>query len=105
MAQKIYAGVTIDVTDEGYMTDPSQWTQGIALEIAKEERIELTDKHLALLDFLREKQQKGESPAIRSIGNSGITDIRGFFGLFPGTPMRKAAKIAGLPKPVSCVLF
>ena len=40
---------------------------------------------------------------IRSVGNSGIVDIKGFYGLFPGAPMKKAAKIAGIPKPASCV--
>jgi tRNA 2-thiouridine synthesizing protein E len=40
---------------------------------------------------------------IRSVGNSGITDIKGFYQLFPGAPMKKAAKIAGITKPASCV--
>jgi dissimilatory sulfite reductase related protein len=103
MAQKTYNGVTIDVNDEGYLTNASQWTKEIAVEIAKEEGIELTDKHYAVLDFIRERSQKGENLTIRSVGNSGIIDIKGFYGLFPGAPMKKAAKIAGVPKPASCV--
>ena len=103
MAQKTFAGITVDITDEGYLTNPSQWTKQIAIEIAKEEGLELTDKHFAVLDFLRERQQKGENLTIRSMGNSGIVDIKGFYGLFPGAPMKKAAKIAGIPKPASCV--
>ena len=103
MAQKVIAGVTVDVNEEGYMTDPSQWSKEIAVEIAKEEGIELTEKHYAVLDFIREKQKKGETLTIRAVGNSGIIDIKGFYGLFPGAPMKKAAKIAGLQKPASCV--
>ena len=103
MAQKTFAGVNVDVTEEGYMTNPSQWTKEIAAAIAKEEGLELTDRHFAVLDFLRERQQKGENLTIRSVGNSGIVDIKGFYGLFPGAPMKKAAKIAGIPKPASCV--
>ncbi len=103
MAQKIFAGISVDVNDEGYMTDRSQWTKDIAKEIAKEEGIELTDKHYTLLDYLRERQAKGESLTIRSVGTSGIIDIKGFYQLFPGAPMKKAAKIAGIPKPASCV--
>ena len=103
MSQKTFAGVTVDVTDEGYLINSSQWTRQIGIEIAKEEGIELTDKHFAVLDFLRERQQKGENLTIRSVGNSGIVDIKGFYGLFPGAPMKKAAKIAGIPKPSSCV--
>jgi tRNA 2-thiouridine synthesizing protein E len=103
MAQKLYAGVSVDVNEEGYFTNPSQWTPQIAAEIAKEENLELTEKHLEVLNFIREKQAKGETLTIRSVGNSGITDIKGFYSLFPGAPMKKAAKIAGIPKPASCV--
>ena len=103
MAQKVFAGISVDVNDDGYMTDRSQWTKDIAKEIAKEEGIELTDKHYTLLDYLRERQAKGESLTIRSVGTSGIIDIKGFYQLFPGAPMKKAAKIAGIPKPASCV--
>ena len=103
MSQKVIAGVTVDVTEEGYLTDPSQWTKEIAVEIAKEEGLELTEKHFAIFDYLREKQMKGEPLTIRSVGHSGIVDIKGFYGLFPGAPMKKAAKVAGIPKPASCV--
>src|SRR5512133_2637874 len=103
MAQKQYAGVTVDVNEEGYFTNPSQWTPQIAAEIAKEENLELTEKHFEVLNFIREKHAKGETLTIRSVGNSGITDIKGFYSLFPGAPMKKAAKIAGIPKPASCV--
>ncbi|MBC8316061.1 MAG: TusE/DsrC/DsvC family sulfur relay protein [Bacteroidales bacterium] len=103
MSQKVIAGITVDVNEEGYMTDPFQWTKEIAMEIAKGEDIELTDMHLAVCEFLRDKQEQDESITIRSVGNSGITDIKGFYKLFPGAPMKKAAKIAGIPKPASCV--
>ena len=103
MAQKVYAGITVDVNDEGYFTAPLQWTKEIAKEIAKEEGIELTDKHYAVFEFLRDRHQKGEALTIRSVGNSGIVDIKGFYQLFPGAPMKKAARIAGIPKPASCV--
>ncbi len=103
MAQKVFAGVTVDVNEEGYFTNSSQWTKEIAVEVAKEEGIALTDKHFQILDFIRDKAQKGETLTIRSVGNSGIVDIKGFYTLFPGAPMKKAAKIAGIPKPASCV--
>ncbi|HPS61962.1 MAG TPA: TusE/DsrC/DsvC family sulfur relay protein [Bacteroidales bacterium] len=103
MAQKIYAGVPVDVNEEGYFTNPAQWTREMAGEIAAAEGITLTDQHYAILDFLRERHARGETLTIRSVGNSGIVDIKGFYGLFPGAPMKKAAKVAGIPKPASCV--
>jgi tRNA 2-thiouridine synthesizing protein E len=103
MAQKTYAGVTVDVNDEGYFTNPSQWTKEIAVEIAKEEGIILTDKHFAIIEYLRNKHNKGETLSIRSINSSGVIDVKTFYQLFPGAPLKKATKIGGIPKPASCV--
>jgi tRNA 2-thiouridine synthesizing protein E len=103
MAQKTYAGITVDVNEEGYFTNPSQWTKDIAVEIAKELDLVLTDQHYAILDFLRNRFQSGDPLSIRSINHSGIIDVKTFYQLFPGAPLKKATKIAGIPKPASCV--
>ncbi len=103
MAEKTIAGVTVQVDDEGYLLDPNQWTEELAREMAKEEGLELTDQHLAVLKFLREKYLGGETLTIRAVGKSGNVDIKGFYKLFPGAPLKKASKYAGLPKPSSCV--
>ena len=100
MTQKIYAGVTLEVTEEGYLIDPTKWNEEIAKEIAKEEGIELTEKHFSVLKFIRENQA---GLTIRKVGNSGIVDIKGFYGLFPGGPLKISSKIAGINKPTSCV--
>lgn len=100
MAQKTYAGVTVEVTEEGYLVDSSKWNEAIAREIAKEEGIELTDKHLAVLKFIRDNQS---GLTIRKVGKSGIVDIKGFYDLFPGGPLKISSKIAGINKPTSCV--
>lgn len=101
--EKTIAGKSIEITEDGYMTDSAQWNQEVAKEIAKEEDIELEEKHFQVLDFLREKQESGNTLTIRSIGKSGIVDIKEFYTLFPGGPLKKATRIAGIPKPSSCV--
>jgi len=103
MTTKSYAGVNVDVTEDGYLTDPSQWTEDVAAEIAKEEGIELTDKHFEVFEFLRTEQAKGTQLTIRMVGKSGITDIKGLYTLFPGGPLKKSSRIAGISKPTSCV--
>jgi tRNA 2-thiouridine synthesizing protein E len=103
MATKNYAGQSVEVNDEGYMVDPSQWSKEIAAEIAKEEGIELTDKHYEVLEFLRNANEKGETLTIRRVGKSGIVDIKGLYQLFPGGPLKFSSKFAGIPKPSSCV--
>jgi TusE/DsrC/DsvC family sulfur relay protein len=103
MATTEINGVTINVNDEGYFLDASQWSKDIAVEMAKRENIELTDKHYQVLEFLRNRFLKGETLTIRSIGKSGIVDIKQFYELFPGGPLKMSSKIAGIPKPASCV--
>ena len=103
MTQKTYAGVMLEVNDEGYLLDKNQWNKEIAMAIALEENIDLNEKHFEVIDFLRDRVAKGETLTIRSIGKSGIVDIKGFYGLFPGAPLKLATRIGGLPKPVSCV--
>jgi len=103
MATKTYAGKTVEVSDEGYMVDSSQWSKEIAADMAKEEGIELTDKHIEVLEFLRAANEKGETLTIRRVGKSGITDIKGLYQLFPGGPLKFSSKFAGIPKPASCV--
>lgn len=103
MVQKIIAGSTVDMNEDGYLTDPSQWNEEIAKGIAEEEGIPLTDKHFEVLKYLREKYAAGEQLTIRKVGNSGIVDIKGLYQLFPGGPLKKSSRIAGIPKPASCV--
>ncbi len=103
MATKTYAGVNIEVNDEGYMTDSSQWTKEVANEIAKEEGIELTDKHFEVIEYIRNKVAAGKSLTIRGINKSGVVNAKIFYQLFPGAPLKKATKISGVPKPVSCI--
>lgn len=103
MAQKVYAGKTVEVTDDGYMVNRDEWTKEIAVEMAKETGIELTAKHFEVLDYLRKESAKGEQLSIRKVGKSGIVDIKGLYELFPGGPLKYSSKFAGIPKPASCV--
>ncbi len=103
MSQKEYAGKVIEVNEEGYFVDAGQWTPEMAKEIAEEEGIEITEKHMKVILFIREKVLSGASLSIRSIGKSRIVDIKEFYQLFPGAPLKKATKIAGVAKPSSCI--
>lgn len=103
MTEKTIAGKSITVNEEGFLTDAQQWDKEVAKEIAKEEGIELSDTHFEIIEFLRNSYEKGESLTIRKVGKSGITDIKGLYKLFPGGPLKLSSKIAGIPKPTSCV--
>ncbi|RLD55552.1 MAG: sulfur relay protein DsrC [Bacteroidetes bacterium] len=103
MEEKTIAGVNITLNEEGYLTDPEQWNEDVAKEIAQEEEIELSNKHFEVLNYLREQFLAGESLSIRKVGNSGIVNIKELYQLFPGGPLKKSSRIAGIPKPASCV--
>jgi len=103
--QKTYAGSAVDVDDEGFMTNRAQWTQTIGEAIAREEGIAaLTPAHWKVIEFMqKEAQETGQAPTVRKITKSGLITTKELYDIFPGGPAKKAAKIAGLPKPVGCV--
>jgi len=103
MGQISIAGQAVEVNDEGYLADASKWNEDLAMGMAREEGIELTDKHLELIKFLRKNHEAGEELTIRKVGKSGIVDIKGFYQLFPKKPLKLASKISGIPKPTSCI--
>lgn len=101
--EKIIAQKAVNVTEEGYLTDFSQWDKEVAAEIAKEQEIEMTDKHWEVLSFLQEKHKNEEALSIRGIKKSGVINIKELYSLFPGGPLKKSTMIAGIPKPKSCI--
>jgi TusE/DsrC/DsvC family sulfur relay protein len=104
MVTKEIAGKTINVTDEGYLTDSSQWTKEVAQAVAAEEGITLTDAHWKVLDFLKKDfTETGVLASMRRINKTGGIPTKDLYDLFPEGPLKKAARIAGLPKPTSCV--
>ncbi len=97
------AGHDVAVNDEGYLTDLSQWSREVAEAIANEEGIQLTDDHMPVIEYLQEQYRNEVPLSIRKVGKSGVVDIKGFYALFPGGPLKKASRIAGIPKPASCI--
>jgi TusE/DsrC/DsvC family sulfur relay protein len=104
MATRMIAGKEVQVNDEGFMTDPSEWNKDIAVAIAAEEGIpELTADHWRVIDWSREVAQNGKSPTLRQITTGTGVNTKQIFALFPKGPAKKAARIAGLGKPEGCV--
>ena len=100
-----YAGREVAVNDEGFFTDPSQWTEEMAPQIADAEGItELTDRHWQVVTFMRhEYEAKGTGPTVRVLGRTSGVSVKELYQLFPKGPAKVAAKIAGIPKPRGCI--
>jgi len=97
------AGIRLDVTEDGYLTDVSQWNKEIGLEIAKNEGVEMTDRHWEVVSWLQEQVKNDVALSVRGIKKSGVLDIKEFYALFPKGPLKVSTKIAGVPKPKSCI--
>lgn len=104
MAVAELAGIQVEVDSEGFLTDHTQWNREIATQIAKDEGVELTDRHWEVIDFFRKEfDEKGAAPSIRRLKKLDVVPTKELYTLFPKGPAKKASKIAGLPKPKGCV--
>ncbi len=106
MATRTICGKTVQVNEEGFMTNPAEWDKDLAVELAKEEGIaELTPAHWAIIDFCRKTAAttSGKAPTLRQITTGSGISTKELFTLFPKGPAKKVAKISGLGKPEGCV--
>lgn len=101
--EKTIAGKTIAVNEEGYLTDFSQWDEKVGEALAAESNITLTPRHWEVLKYLQNENKNQVALSIRRVGKSGVVDIKEFYQLFPIAPLKTATKIAGIPKPASCI--
>jgi TusE/DsrC/DsvC family sulfur relay protein len=105
MTATLIADTSVDVDAEGFLTDPHQWSELLAEEIARENGIsELTDRHWLVVRFMRDRfLTTGTAPSIRSLGKESGVPIKELYQLFPKGPAKLAAKIGGIPKPKGCI--
>lgn len=115
--QRLLQSTLRNETDEvirdphGYLKEPLSWNKQIAMQIALEESIEMTEEHWEVVCIVRDFYLEfNTSPAMRMLvtlmtkklgENKGSS--RHLFKLFPKGPAKQATKIAGLPKPVRCL--
>ena len=105
MTSDTIAGVQIELNDEGFLVDPSQWNEEVAVELGRREGIApLTDRHWQVIHFMRAQYEStGSGPTVRVLGKTSGVPIRELYQLFPKGPAKLAAKIAGIPKPRGCI--
>ncbi|MFK7926052.1 MAG: TusE/DsrC/DsvC family sulfur relay protein [Bacteroidia bacterium] len=101
--EKILAGTPIACNPEGYLLKFTDWNQSVGSEIAQSEGIEMTEEHWQVIHYLQEQFRQEEALSIRKIGRSGVVSIKDFYRLFPKGPLKVSSKIAGIPKPASCI--
>jgi tRNA 2-thiouridine synthesizing protein E len=104
MTTTTLAGINVEL-NEGFLVVPSQWTEAMAVELARKEGVEpLTERQWQVIRFMRsEYLAKGTGPSVRVLGKTSGVTIKELYQLFPKGPAKTAAKIAGIPKPKGCI--
>jgi len=104
-------GKSYETDEEGYLVNLAEWDEEAAKHLAAEEKVEMTDSHWEVVNFLREYYNDYQiAPAVRvltkAIGKKLGPDkgnSKYLYELFPYGPAKQACKIAGLPKPTGCI--
>ena len=99
------------VDQDGYLRDLADWSEAVAVELSRLEGLELDDRHWAVLKIARAFYQRTNvSPEMRPLVRS-VKETLGpeqgnsiyLMTLFPDSPAKLVAKIAGLPRPTNCL--
>ena len=100
--------LTLD--NDGYLADLDQWDTNVAEQLAALEGIILTPAHWEVIEALRSFYQQyqlapSQRPFVKHIANT-LGTAKGnsiyLMQLFPESPAKVAARIAGLPRPTNC---
>ncbi len=104
-------GKEIEVDEEGYLVNLSDWFPAVAEEMAKIDEVELGEDHWDIINYLREYYEEYQiAPAVRVLTKAVAKKLgkekgnsKYLYELFPYGPGKQACKFAGLPKPTGCV--
>jgi tRNA 2-thiouridine synthesizing protein E len=104
-------GDFLETTKEGFLIDLNHWNETVALEIARLNNVDLSSDHWEILIYIRQYYQKYKhlpnarafTKAIKNEFGSDKGNSRYLHKLFPQGPLKYACKIAGLPKPPTCL--
>lgn len=104
-------GRILETDEDGYLQNPSDWDENVAIVMGRRDGIELTGNHWEVINFLRGYYDEYKiAPAIRILTRSMAKKLgrekgntRYLYKLFPQGPAKQACRYAGLPKPTGCV--
>ncbi len=102
---------SIEMTDEGFLSNFSDWDQQIAEILAARAEIELTAAHWEIILLMRDYYQQfkllpNSRLFVKAVAHQLGTDkgnSRYLQRLFPPSPLKYVCQIAGLAKPPSCL--
>ena len=93
--------------DEGYLIDPADWNEQLAVTLARQENIHLTEAHWDALRFMRDFYQEHQViPDVRFVARHlasrfGAASRNMIFEMFPYGYVKQTCRIAGMKRPRS----
>jgi len=101
-----FEGREIETTDNGYLVNIEDWSEGLARELATSDGIELGQEQLDVLGYLREEyinnnqSQPNTRTIVKAMSEQWSRDVdqKELYALFNGDPSKIAGRLAGLPE-------
>jgi TusE/DsrC/DsvC family sulfur relay protein len=96
---------TIEFDKDGHIANRADWNKDVAQQLAYRAEVgDLNDRHWVVIDYIRAEFEKNDdAPSIRKLTKESGINTKELYALFPKGPAKKAALIAGLPKPKGCI--
>ena len=103
--------VRLETTDQGFLVNSSDWSKDVAIRLAELNNISLNEAHWELIVFIRHYYQQFKHLPNARVFTKAIAKALGeekgnsryLHKLFPDGPLKYACKLAGLPKPPTCL--
>lgn len=104
-------GLIPEINEQGFLVNATDWNETIAIQLAEQNHIALSPAHWEIIHFIRDYYQQFKhlpnarvfTKAIAKTLGEDKGNSRYLHGLFPDGPLKYACKLAGLPKPPTCL--
>jgi tRNA 2-thiouridine synthesizing protein E len=104
-------GLALKTTGQGFLVNRQDWNEAVANQLAQHENIVLTEQHWEIILFMRSyygqyRHLPNTRVFIKAVAHALGEDkgnSRYLHRLFPDGPLKYACKLAGLPKPPTCL--
>jgi tRNA 2-thiouridine synthesizing protein E len=101
----------LQTTEEGFLVDWKNWNEQVAEHLAALNEIHLTEGHWEIIKFMRHYYERFMhlpnarvfTKAIKHQFGEQKGNSRYLHKLFPDGPLKFTCKLAGLPKPPTCL--
>jgi len=93
------------IDGEGYLVEPQDWSEEVAEEFARQEKLQLTEDHWDVIRFMREYYDEHQViPDARYVikhlsPRLGAAARNKLFEMFPYGYVKQACKVAGMKRP------